>query len=64
MELADFTTEELQLAYRVCDRLSDYASRSSLDGLVLAAASEVLRSAVRARTVHDPVPGQTRIDSP
>jgi hypothetical protein len=58
VELHDFTTEEINLACRLCDCLADVVQRDSVEGHVLAGAAEVLRLALRARTIHDPLPGQ------
>jgi hypothetical protein len=61
VELSDFTTEEINLGVRLCDVIADVVSRDSVEGHVLAAAAEVLRIALRARTTLDPVPGQTSL---
>lgn len=61
MEITDFSTEELQLAYRVADALADVCRADSVEGHVLRAASEILRAALRARTIHDPLPGQVAL---
>jgi hypothetical protein len=54
----EISTEDLNVARCVCDALADHTQRDTLEGLVLAAAAEILRRAVRARTIHDPIPGQ------
>lgn len=63
MELTDFSTEEIQLCVRLCDVLADVVQRDSVEGHVLAAAAEIQRLALRARTLHDPLPGQTVLPS-
>jgi hypothetical protein len=61
MEHSDITTEELHLAYRIVDALASLERGEEVSGHVLAAASELLRMAYRARTLHDPLPGQQRL---
>lgn len=61
MELHDFTTEEINLAVRLCDCLADVVQRDTVEGHVLAGAAEVLRVALRSRTLHDPLPGQSTL---
>jgi hypothetical protein len=62
VEHSDITTEELHLVHRVLDCLADLERGEEVSGHVLAAASELVRIAYRARTLHDPMPGQARID--
>jgi len=54
----DFSTEEIHLAYRIVDALADLERDEEVTGHVLAAAADLLRIAYRARTMHDPLPGQ------
>jgi hypothetical protein len=61
VELSDLSTEELNLTVRVCDCMADVVQRDSVEGHVLAAAAELLRLALRSRTIHDPLPGQTSL---
>lgn len=58
MNLSDFTTEELTLSARLLDVLADVVDRDSVEGHVLAAAADLVRLALRQRTIHDPMPGQ------
>jgi hypothetical protein len=62
MEHSDITTEELHLVLRVLDCLADLERGEEVSGHVLAAAAELVRIAYRARTIHDPLPGQHRLD--
>jgi hypothetical protein len=62
MDHSDISTEELHLAYRVCSMLAQLERGEEVSGHVLAAAEELLRIAYRARTLHDPMPGQLSID--
>jgi hypothetical protein len=55
---SDVTTADLHLAYRVVAVLADLERGEEVSGHVLAAAEELLRIAYRARTEHDPLPGQ------
>jgi hypothetical protein len=55
------TTEDLHLAYRVVAVLQDDESATYLDRLIFEAAAELLRIVYRARTLHDPLPGQTEL---
>jgi hypothetical protein len=55
---SDITTEELHLCYRVVAALADLERSEEVSGHVLAAAADLLRIAYRARTLHDPLPGQ------
>jgi hypothetical protein len=58
---SDLTTEDLHLAYRVVDLVAELERGEEVSGHVLAAAAELLRIAYRARTQHDPLPGQTSL---
>jgi hypothetical protein len=58
---SDISTEELHLTYRVVSALADLERGEEVSGHVLAAAGELLRIAYRARTLHDPLPGQTSL---
>lgn len=62
MEHSDITTEELHHAYRIVGALATLERGEDVSGHVLAAAEELLRIAYRARTLHDPLPGQTSLD--
>jgi hypothetical protein len=55
---ADLSTEDLHFAYRVVAMLASVERGEEVSGHVLAAAEELLRIAYRARTLHDPMPGQ------
>lgn len=61
MELSDFTSEELHLTYRVLACLAEVQRGEPVSGHVLAAAEELVRIAYRARTIHDPLPGQASL---
>ena len=61
MQFSDYSTEELVLCKTVCDCLADTYDRESVAGHVFCAAAELLRVAVRSRTIHDPMPGQTTL---
>lgn len=57
----EVSTEELQLAYRVVELLAGEFDRDTVPGHVLAAAGELLRGRLHARTERDPIPGQGSI---
>lgn len=52
------TTEDLHLAYRVVAVIADLVKDEPIGAGVFGAATELLRLAYRARTQHDPIPGQ------
>jgi hypothetical protein len=55
-------TAELHHAYRVVACLQDEPTVTYLDRLIFEAAAELLRVAYRARTLQDPLPGQTTLN--
>lgn len=61
MDHSDVTTEELHLAYRVVACLATLERGEEVSGHLLAATEELLRIAYRARTLHDPLAGQTSL---
>lgn len=62
MDHSLITTEEIHLAYRVVGRMADAERGEEVSEHLLRAAEELLRIAYRARTLHDPLPGQTSLD--
>lgn len=58
MNYDDITTEELHLAYRVVAVIAGREIGEPISEGVFGAAAELLRIAYRARTQHDPLPGQ------
>lgn len=61
MDHSDITTEEVHLCLRVLDVLASREQGEEVTGHVLAAAAELMRIAYRARTLHDPLPGQATL---
>jgi hypothetical protein len=58
-----FTTEELQLCYRLLDIAADDVKHDVVASSLFRASAELLRVALRERTVHDPWPGQLAFPS-
>lgn len=61
MLVPSFTTEELNLCYRLLDVAADDVRENVVATSVFRASAELLRVAYRSRTAHDPLPGQTAL---
>ena len=61
MILPSFTTEEINLCYRLMDVAADDVKLDVVASCLFRATAELLRVSYRERTIHDPWPGQTSI---